>query len=79
MEQERIARENEEKEKAEKAKKIKEQFDDPNKQWEKDKTDLKNLAKEGEPDADPEVGLASAPDATNSHRATAPDVPRMAA
>ena len=46
MEQERIARESEEKERADKAKKIKEQFDDPNKQWEKDKTDLENLARE---------------------------------
>src|SRR5689334_3154108 len=46
MERERIARENEEKELAEKTKKIKEQFDDPNKQWEKDKSDLQNLAKE---------------------------------
>jgi mannan polymerase II complex ANP1 subunit len=46
MEQERMARENEEKERAEKAKKIKEQFDDPNKQWEKDKTDLEKLARE---------------------------------
>lgn len=46
MEQERISRESEEKERAEKAKKIKEQFDDPNKQWEKDKTDLEALAKD---------------------------------
>lgn len=38
----------EEKERAEKAKKIKEQFDDPNQQWEKDKTDLEALAKEAE-------------------------------
>jgi mannan polymerase II complex ANP1 subunit len=48
MEQERIARESEEKVRAEKAKKIKEQFDDPNKQWEKDKTELENLAKKEE-------------------------------
>lgn len=44
MEQERIARENEEKERAERMKKIKEQFTDPNSQWEKDKTDIQNLA-----------------------------------
>lgn len=43
MEQERIAREQEEKEKAEKVKKIKEQFGDTNSQWEKDKTEMQNL------------------------------------
>lgn len=45
MEQERIARENEEKERAERAKRIKEQFADPNVQWEKDKSDIQNIAK----------------------------------
>lgn len=44
MEQERIARENEEKERAERMKKIKEQFTDPNSQWEKDKSDIQNIA-----------------------------------
>jgi len=44
MEQERLAREEEEKEKAEKAQKIKEQFSDPNSQWEKDKTEIQNIA-----------------------------------
>lgn len=44
MEQERLAREGEEKEKAERMKKIKEQFVDPNNQWEKDKTDIQNMA-----------------------------------
>ncbi len=44
MEQERIAREAEEKERAERMKKIKEQFTDPNSQWEKDKTDIQNIA-----------------------------------
>jgi len=44
MEQERLAREAEEKEKAERMKKIKEQFIDPNNQWEKDKTDIQNMA-----------------------------------
>jgi mannan polymerase II complex ANP1 subunit len=44
MEQERIAREQEEKEKAEKMKKIKEQFGDTNSQWEKDKTEMQNIA-----------------------------------
>lgn len=37
MEQDRINREKEEKEKAERDKKVKEQFDDPSPQWEKDK------------------------------------------
>src|SRR5277367_4725733 len=44
MEQERLAREDEEKERAERMKKIKEQFADPNSQWEKDKTDIQNMA-----------------------------------
>ena len=44
MEQERLARENEEKERAERMKKIKEQYKDPNSQWEKDKTDIQNMA-----------------------------------
>lgn len=44
MEQERIARENEEKERAERMKKIKEQFKDPNSEWEKDKADIQNMA-----------------------------------
>jgi mannan polymerase II complex ANP1 subunit len=44
MEQERIARENEEKEKAERMKKIKDQFVDPNTQWEKDKSDIQKMA-----------------------------------
>ncbi|KAI9842992.1 MAG: Mannan polymerase II complex anp1 subunit [Thelocarpon superellum] len=44
MEQERRAREKEEKDRAERTKKIKEQFNDPNTQWEKDKTDIQNLA-----------------------------------
>lgn len=44
MEKERIAHEEEEKERAERMKKIKEQFTDPNSQWEKDKTDIQNEA-----------------------------------
>jgi mannan polymerase II complex ANP1 subunit len=44
MERERIAREAEEKERGEKAKKIGEQFGDPKGQWEKDKSELQNLA-----------------------------------
>jgi mannan polymerase II complex ANP1 subunit len=44
MERDRQAREKEEKEKAEKVKKIKEQFSDTNSQWEKDKTEMQNIA-----------------------------------
>lgn len=55
MEQERLAHESEEKERAERMKKIKEQFTDPNTQWEKDKSDIKNLALE-EKAKDPVAG-----------------------
>jgi hypothetical protein len=64
MEQERIARENEEKERGERMKKIKEQFADPNSQWEKDKSDIQNMALEDDkekaknPVADSEGGKA---------------------
>ncbi|KAI9736373.1 MAG: Mannan polymerase II complex anp1 subunit [Claussenomyces sp. TS43310] len=44
MEQERIARENEERERNERLEKIKEHFDNPESQWEKDKTELQNIA-----------------------------------
>jgi len=44
MEKERIAHEEEEKERSERMKKIKDQFADPNSQWEKDKTDIQNEA-----------------------------------
>lgn len=44
MEQERLAREQEEKEQAERLKKMKESFSDTTGQWEKDKTQLQSLA-----------------------------------
>ena len=44
MEQERKAHEAEEEERQERMKKIKDQFADPNGQWEKDKTDIQNEA-----------------------------------
>ncbi|CRK27595.1 Mannan polymerase II complex ANP1 subunit like protein [Verticillium longisporum] len=44
MEQERLAKAKEESAKAEKAEKIKEQFGDANPQWEKDKTEMQNIA-----------------------------------
>lgn len=46
MEQERLAREAEEKAKAEREKKIKDAFDSTNSQWEKDKSEMQNVAKE---------------------------------
>lgn len=64
MEQERLARESEEREHAERMKKIKEQFADPNKQWEKDKTDIQNMATQEETkeqDAAREGNKASSP------------------
>jgi mannan polymerase II complex ANP1 subunit len=44
MEAERVAHEREEKERLMRAEKIKEQFADPNGQWEKDKADIQNEA-----------------------------------
>jgi len=44
MEQQRIAREKEEKEKAEKGAKMKDAFGDPNRQWELDKAAIQNMA-----------------------------------
>lgn len=44
MEQERIAREAEEQEKNVRMAKIKDQFTNPEDQWEKDKADIQNLA-----------------------------------
>lgn len=46
MEKERLAREKEEQEKVERARKLKEEFGDPNNQWEQDKTNIQNLARE---------------------------------
>ncbi|KAI5861657.1 glycosyltransferase family 62 protein [Durotheca rogersii] len=46
MEQERLAREAEEKARQEREKKIKEEFGDANSQWEKDKSEIQNLAKQ---------------------------------
>jgi mannan polymerase II complex ANP1 subunit len=44
MERERIAQEAEEKERGAKAKKIEEEFGDSKGQWEKDKSEMQNLA-----------------------------------
>ena len=44
MEQERKNREQEEKDRADRMKKIKDEFNEPNNQWEKDKTELQDIA-----------------------------------
>ncbi|CAJ2501895.1 Uu.00g047480.m01.CDS01 [Anthostomella pinea] len=46
MEQERLAKEAEEKAKEEREKKAKEQFSDPNSQWEKDQSEMQDIAKQ---------------------------------
>ncbi|KAL8765404.1 MAG: hypothetical protein Q9209_007510 [Squamulea sp. 1 TL-2023] len=48
MENERKNREREEKERAERAKKIKEEFNDPGSQWEKDKSSMEGISKKEE-------------------------------
>ena len=56
MEQERLAKEAEERASAEREKQIKEQFGDATPQWEKDKAELSNLAKQ-----DKKQGTAKGP------------------
>jgi mannan polymerase II complex ANP1 subunit len=56
MEQERLARESEEKERAERMKKIKEQYTDPNSQWEKDKADIQSMAMQEKTKEQPAAG-----------------------
>lgn len=66
MEQERLAKEAEEREKAEREKKIKDAFDDTNTQWAKDKSEMQDIAKEANkgaqdskaPNADSKVPIA---------------------
>lgn len=48
MEQEKRNQENEEKERQERAKKIKEEFNDPNSQWEKDKNVIEGISQQDE-------------------------------
>lgn len=63
-----MAKEAEEKEKAEKEKKIKEQFSDTNSQWEKDKTEIQNLAKEESKKEAKAGGDAEKPDSKNTKK-----------
>lgn len=64
MEQERKNREKEEKERADRLKKIKDDFNDPNSQWEKDKTELHDIAQKEE--ATNGKGAKSVDDTQNS-------------
>ena len=66
MEQERKNREREEKERADRMKKIKDEFNDPNSQWEKDKTDLENIAQKEE-----EISKKESSAAVDDRQATA--------
>ena len=61
MEQERKNREKEEKERADRMKKIKDEFNEPNNQWEKDKTELKHIAAKEE--TEKKAGVSSVGDA----------------
>ncbi|EOD48225.1 putative mannan polymerase ii complex anp1 subunit protein [Neofusicoccum parvum UCRNP2] len=45
MEQERLAKEKEEKDKEDRLQRLKDQFEDPAEQWDKDKADIRNMAK----------------------------------
>lgn len=60
MEKERVAKEAAEKEREERAKYIKEQFSDAGSQWEKDKAEIQNLAKEAKDEAKAPAGKAAA-------------------
>ncbi|KAG4221529.1 hypothetical protein PC116_g29995 [Phytophthora cactorum] len=62
MEAERLAKEAEEKEKQEREKKVKEQFSDTNAQWEQDKTQIQNLAKEAQKEREAESQQGSSQD-----------------
>ncbi|KAF3066533.1 Mannan polymerase II complex ANP1 subunit [Daldinia childiae] len=62
METERQAKEAEEKEKQEREKKVKEQFSDTNAQWEQDKSEIQNLAKEAQKERESESQQGSSQD-----------------
>ena len=77
MEQERKNRENEERERAERMKKIKEEFNDPESQWEKDKSDIEGItSKDKETKKNPEEGdsrpapHSERPTSEESHRSS---------
>lgn len=74
MEQERLAKEAEEREKAEREKKIKDAFDDPNSQWAKDKSQMQNIAKEANKVAqDSKVTNADSKDASSKDKSSNAD------
>ncbi len=69
MEQERLAKEAEEQEKAEREKKIKDTFDDTNTQWAKDKSEMQNIAKDTNKEAqDPEGSRVESKDAPSQEK-----------
>ena len=78
MEQERKAREAEEEERQERMKKIKDQFADPNGQWEKDKTDIQNEAmreKQAQEEMGQQVEVYNVASADGSEEQAAPVAP----
>ena len=72
MERERTQREKEEKERQERVKKVKDEFHEPNAQWEKDKTELQSIAKKEEETAKQKIaGEASGPSIPSDPKAQA--------
>ncbi|KAI4165369.1 MAG: hypothetical protein LQ342_000777 [Letrouitia transgressa] len=69
MKTERENREREEKERAERTKKIKEEFNDPNSQWEKDKTELEKISKNDEEAKKKDEEVHKKNEETNPHGA----------
>lgn len=69
MKTERENREREEKERAERTKKIKEEFNDPNSQWEKDKTELERISKTDEEAKKKDEEAHKKNEETNAHGA----------
>lgn len=72
MEQERLAKEAEERQRAEREKKIKDAFDDTNSQWAKDKSEMQNIAKEANKVApDSKISNADSKDASSKEKSNA--------
>jgi mannan polymerase II complex ANP1 subunit len=69
MEKERKQKEQEEKEKQERLKKINDQFDNPSTQWDKDKSDIKNIAKQEKEKAKVEKKKGEVEEAENTEKA----------
>lgn len=72
MEQERLAKEAEERQRTEREKKIKDAFDDTNSQWAKDKSEMQNIAKEANKVApDSKISNADSKDASSKEKSNA--------